>query len=373
LADGADSQVALHGVVVLGTDMSPDTWPALPTVATAGRFAPKPRRTVVAVDRRSLERWSAALGGAALAGTFFLYVNVWVTPRYYSGDLDLWVRSVVDGTATAPYQYRVLVPALLVWLTDHAGASMAQATIVVDGSALALGTALGFHMLRKSGLAVYALPAAVYCGWLGLGLLNYAKPETLVAFAAVTAAANVVAHDAGGRARWLVVVVAAVVLAGCRTDLLVALGVGFGVRAWQRRSVVDAGAALALVVTALAATVALLVRYPDAKYPEGVHVVQLQHNLTAIPVVLLAAFLLPALGPLVLARAPRVRREVLDVASRYAALLAVVATEVVVTLVVGRTEEIRLLFPEAFLIALVGIELWRVVVDSIERADTPVA
>jgi hypothetical protein len=28
LADGADSQVALHGVVVLGTDMSPDTWPA---------------------------------------------------------------------------------------------------------------------------------------------------------------------------------------------------------------------------------------------------------------------------------------------------------------------------------------------------------
>src|SRR4051794_34898868 len=30
LADGADSLVALHGVVVPGTDMSPDTRPAVP-------------------------------------------------------------------------------------------------------------------------------------------------------------------------------------------------------------------------------------------------------------------------------------------------------------------------------------------------------
>src|SRR4051794_18284317 len=41
LADGADSQVALHGVVVLGTDMSPDTWPASTATVDARSVIPR--------------------------------------------------------------------------------------------------------------------------------------------------------------------------------------------------------------------------------------------------------------------------------------------------------------------------------------------
>jgi hypothetical protein len=76
---------------------------------------------------------------------------------------------------------------------------------------------------------------------------------------------------------------------------------------------------------------------------------------------------------LLLARTSFLRSEILAVVRDCGPLLAVLATEIGVTLLVGRVDEVRLLFPLAFPIAVVGIQLWSAVVRSIERAGTPVA
>ena len=68
-------------------------------------------------------------------------------------------------------------------------------------------------------------------------------------FAVVTAALIALARgqDVSGwwspRVTWIVLALVGVTLIGCRTDLLVALGVGFAVRWWQRRGRSDLVAA----------------------------------------------------------------------------------------------------------------------------------
>jgi len=310
-------------------------------------------------------------GALAIGGAFVFYVAVWVTPRQASGELDEWVRAVVDGRASAPYQYRVLVPAVLVWLADHASMSMAQATIVVDGVALAVGTAIGFYWLRRSDRGLFVLPAAVYCGYLTLGLLFFAKPETITAFAATTAVLLALDGDARRAVDAVALVVGAAVLVGCRTDLLGALAVGFAVRWWQRRRAADAAAGAVLAIAAAVATAALSAHYAAARYPAGVGIVQLDHNFAALPVVVAASFLAPALGPLVLARQDACRDAIVQVVRDDAPLLAVVVAELAFSMVFGRIDEVRLLFPVAFALAVAGIDLWRAVARSIATPSSP--
>ena len=69
--------------------------------------------------RAVFERWSTVLGGCALAGAFYYYTQFAVTARDVSGELESVIRDVVDGRGDAPYQYRVLVPRVLVGALDR--------------------------------------------------------------------------------------------------------------------------------------------------------------------------------------------------------------------------------------------------------------
>ena len=102
--------------------------------------------------RRRVEWWSAGFGACALVGAFYHYTLI-VTGFLTKGVVQSVLLNTVNGHENAPYQYRFLVPCVLVWLHDHAGISLESATTAVDGAMLVIGAALGVSLLRRSGLA----------------------------------------------------------------------------------------------------------------------------------------------------------------------------------------------------------------------------
>lgn len=313
--------------------------------------------TGLARDVRILLHASAV---AAWLGLLLMYERVWLRPRDVSGDLEVWARAVVDGTSAAPYQFRLLVPHLVVWLHDTLGWSVGQAAITVDAVAMAAAIAATAVLLRRLRLEVWVLPVALYGAALGIGLVWWGKFETITAFAGVTIAlVGIVTDDA--RTRWACLLPAAVILTGTRTDLLIAVGVALLARwRWAGRRPADLAAGLVLGAAGAVATLGLKAAFPDAAYPDGVALVQVTHNLQPLVLLTLVAFLLPALGPWLLAERQPALRGALD-ADRGAIvpLLALVLAEVAATLVVGRVEEVRLLFPLATALGILGVVGWR--------------
>jgi len=156
---------------------------------------------------------------------------------------------------------------------------------------------------------------------------------------------------------------------GCRTDLLFALAVGFGVRWWRERETADVVAAVALAGAGAIATVILVRYYSDAHYRSGTSVVQLGHNLRPMPALVAACFVLPVLGPCVVAlrhSIPGVWRAAADELP----LLALIASQLVAIFVIGRAEETRLMFPLAVALAWLGTSLWRAVISSTEDVQS---
>jgi hypothetical protein len=308
-------------------------------------------------DVRILLHASAA---AVWLGLLLMYERVWLRPRDVSGDLETWAQAVVDGTSAAPYQFRLLVPHLVVGLHDALGWSVGQATIAVDVVAMAVAVAATAVLLRRLALEAWVLPIALYGATLGIGLLWWGKFETVTAFAGVAIALVGIVSDEA-RTRWACLLPAAVILTGTRTDLLIAVGVALLARwRWAGRRPADLAAGLLLGAAGAVATLALKAAYPDAAYPDGVSLVQVAHNLQPLVLLTLVAFLLPALGPWLLADRQPALRAALD-ADREALvpLLALVLAEVAATLVVGRVEEVRLLFPLATALGLLGVVGWR--------------
>ena len=332
----------------------------------------------LSVNRRGLERWSAVFGGCALAGAFYHYATLTILVPGSKGAFGGAIHAIVDGQADAPYQYRFLVPCVLVWLTDHAHLALDTAASLVDGVALATGAVIGVAMLRRSGLGLYAWPALLYCGLLILGPTAYYKPETMVAFACTTAALLALERRPptegwwSSRAVWPALVIATLVLIGCRTDLLFALGVGFAVRWRKTREQADLVAATALLAVGVVATVALVHAYPDAHYPRGLGVVQLAYNVDSVQLCVLGFFLAAAIGPLIAVRgATPLAVAARAVASERLPVIALIATEVTATLVVGKIDEIRLIFPVGLALAWVGADVWRAVLSSVEIEERP--
>ncbi|WP_421119131.1 hypothetical protein ACE2AJ_17470 [Aquihabitans daechungensis] len=185
------------------------------------------------------QRALTALRVAAAAlwvGLFSFYVKVWIEPHEASGELQQWAQLVADGRAVAPYQYRFLVPGLLIWMHDHLGVSVGRAEILVDGVCLAVGVVGLDRLVRRLGLDEWVLPAAAYGCFLGLGILWWGKFETIAAFAAVTWSCLAVVDR---RARAVLLVTVPVLLVS-RTDLVAALGVAFLAAWWLDRRRRDA-------------------------------------------------------------------------------------------------------------------------------------
>lgn len=323
--------------------------------------------------RDDFERWSTVVGGFTVAGSFYYYVLFAIVARSNRGQLQAAIHDVLDQRAAAPYQYRVLVPHVLGWLEDHTALSLEQATILVDGVTLWVGLALGLALFRRFSLRLFTFPALLYTAFLMIGLMAYPKPETLTAFACVTAALFALErrptseHSWPGGATWPMLVVASVILIGCRTDLLFALSAGFAVRWLRDREHLDLLAAAVLGLTAVISTVALIHIYPAAKYPTDTNLVQLDWSLGPLPLVVAGSFLAGTLGPLaLLLRRSDPVESVQRAARAHLPLLGVIAAEFASAVTVGRIDEVRLFFPVVICLLIVGGELWRAMLTPID-------
>ncbi|MEZ5139548.1 MAG: quinolinate synthase NadA [Acidimicrobiales bacterium] len=172
---------------------------------------------------RSIATLLHATAALVWAGAFTFYLRVWLGPRESDGSIGRSVREVVGGTADAPFQYRILVPQLLDRLHDALGWPYGYGEMVVDLVALTVAVAVTAALLRRLGLEVWVLAVALVGAQLTIGAMWWGKTETYAALAAATVGLWAVLDDR--RRRWLPLLAAAAVLAGTRTDLLLALGI----------------------------------------------------------------------------------------------------------------------------------------------------
>ncbi|WP_421119130.1 hypothetical protein ACE2AJ_17465 [Aquihabitans daechungensis] len=114
----------------------------------------------------------------------------------------------------------------------------------------------------------------------------------------------------------------------------------------------------------MVSTVALSRIWPDARYGEQ-GLIQLAHNSKPAVWLTAAAFLAPVLIPYALcAPGTRARASIERERSVVGPLLALVLIEVAFTIVVGRIEEVRMFFPLAAPLAIVGALGWRAALAS---------
>ncbi len=332
---------------------------------TPGSVAPAPPRLPTGVAR--LLHTTAAL---VWFGTFAFYVRVWLAPQESDGALYEAARHVVDGTAQAPFQYRTLMPNLLMWLHDQLGWSIGFGEAVVDALMLATGIAVTHAVMRRLGLEIWVIVVAVYGAFLGVGMLWWGKFETITAFAAMAVATWAVLCD--DRRRWVPLAGASLLLAGTRTDLLVVLGVALVAR-WlfagrQRRDLIGG---LALGASGVATAVAWTLVYPDARYDPAAPAIQIVHNIQPLVLLIAIAFALPAVGPYLLARSQAPIRELVQSnRSTMVPLLAIAGAQLGAIAVVGRIDETRLLFPIATTLGLLAVLGWRAILAPYADAAT---
>jgi hypothetical protein len=327
---------------------------ARPAPATGGR-------TPVEPELRRLRLAMVAATASVWVGLYALYVRVWIQPNEVRGNLEAWARPVADGTAAAPFQYRFLVPDLLVWWSDSWGWPVGFGLQVVDALALALGAATLHVVLGRLDLRVWSLPAALYGSFLGLGLLWWGKFETITSFAALTL--GLAALTDTTERRTTAYLISAVLLVGTRTDLLVALGLAELARWWWGRRASSARCpwpGLALAATGVIATFALRSLWPDAAYDPGTGVVQIAHNLQPTVALTAVVFLVPALAPYALCwRGPHLRDRLRPHLALLVPLGVLVGVEVASVAAIGRVEEVRLFFPLTGALAVLGAIGWR--------------
>lgn len=303
------------------------------------------------------ERWLARVGIATVAAVGLLgwgfYDRMYILPSIVLRRLEPKLDAMVAGTFDAPYQYRVLVPRLLDGLRD-AGLTLEEALRLVDGLSLAVAMALGALLFRRHGYGLWLTPGALWLALPVIGIAYYPNLETLPSFAVMSAAFLVLADRR--LSPWLLVPLVALLL-GMRTDLAGALAAGFALRWWTAgRDRRDLLTATLLVLAAVAATLALMARYPDAHYADDVGAFQLGYNLTGEPWLMTAAAVFLPFVPLLAAQ----RATIVQRAGPMALpLLAPLAAEVAVTLVVGRLDEVRIFLPLGWGAALGGVMLWR--------------
>ena len=293
---------------------------------------------------RRLALLGVAIEMAAWSGLVVFYDRAWLQPNAVRGNLDQWLGDVVRGRSAAPYQYRVLAPHVIMWINGHSSLGIERASLVLDVSAMIVGALAAHWMFVSLGMRWAAVAGAFYGSFLGIGLLWWGKPEAMPAFAAATVLCAVLCVPT--ERRWVIVALAALVLAGTRTDLLGAFAVAWTARWWVGRRTADLVGGVSLGALAAVATEALKHAFPQARYPAGIGMIQIFHNFQPTTALIATAFLLPSIGPLVVARHDPAAVDELD---RHHLLLfpigLLVAAEVGFALVFGRIDEVRLLFP----------------------------
>jgi hypothetical protein len=291
---------------------------------------------------------------AVLGGFLHHYYVLFLRPAEAAGRLEGYYSSIVDGVADAPYQYRILVPRLVMWLHDTTGLQVRLVAVLLDGAALFVGALAIVAVLVALRLGRHVIPVALYIAFLGYGTTTFWKPETFMAFFAASLLGLVFIRRNEPGATMLGVF-SAFVLAGTRTDVLAAFAIAFAVRWWLQRDNRDGRWAVLLFVAAVASTFALKTMYPNAAYPAATPVIELAYSLRPNNLLIPVMFLAPVLAPCWQLRG-RLRAAIGD---DLVALTAAIVVFSLATIVVAHVDEVRLWFPFAGLLASIGAAGWQ--------------
>lgn len=203
---------------------------------------------------------------AALAGVLFLLLLSAIDTHYRKDGLlgptvPPFQVAVLNGTAPAPFVYRQGVPQLRALLPFQPG----HQAFVVDAAFAAVALLAGFVLADTSGLLFAAV--AVFGSYPTLfGVRPTATPE------AVAMVAVVLVSAALRRSRWLPVWLFVSIPIRPELPLLFALVLVLSERRWLY---------MLLVVTAVFYLLAArFLWWPEARWPEGVPLFMLPHNLT---------------------------------------------------------------------------------------------
>lgn len=272
------------------------------------------------------------------------YYRLAIGPQAPSRTLLDRYREIAAGTDRAPDQYRLLIPRLGTTVSRITGLPLPDVVILIDGGALLGGALLLAELLRRRGLAGYILPALLFLTALAAANLENPRPETMPAFLAATCV--LAAYAEPGRSTRLLGILGAVLLAGCRPEMVAAAAAPFALRWWRDRHGRDQlAAAAALGVLGAVGTIIPIRLYPDTPYLT--EVIQVGHNLD------LWNFLVP-----VLCLAPLLAFLTRTAVRDWAPLLGWVAAELAFSFVVGRIEESRIYFPLTAVVGYVAAHLW---------------
>ena len=313
-----------------------------------------PRQVVILLHSASALIW---LGG------FVFYLRVWLEPWDLRGHLAGNVDAVTGGVAAAPFQYRILVPYVMDWMHESLGWNYFAAEMIVDFIALAIGVTAIHLILRRLEIEQWLPLVALVGSFIQIGNMWWGKTETYAAFGAGSVALWALLRDE--KSRWLPLGLAAVVLAGTRSDLLIALGIASVARwVFTGRELRDLIAGVSLAAVGVASTIAFKLAYPDANYDENVGLFRISYNLELTHLLVTAMFLIPIFGPFLLWRSqPELRTIVWSERRWLVPVIALCIAQIGAVLVVGQADEIRLFFPIAGALAMVAIAGWSAVLQ----------
>lgn len=316
------------------------------------------KRVLLKVAGQGMNRkWFIWIDGLAafgvLLGFLFHYYLLVISPAFYNGTImDAYTR-VASGNEYAPFQYRILMPWLVTTFVDLDILSARHVVLVVEGVSLILGSIFLVKAAYMIGGFYSPTIVTLYVVFWGFGTILYPKPETFIAYAAVNLAVITFLQRSRTLAVFPIVIF---VLSLTRSDLLVTLAIPYMVRwlLYSRRT--DLGLAITIGLAGIC-VVGILMYVYSPTYPPGVSAIQIWYNLNPLRLMIPAIFFAPVVCPLV----RKLRRQgFLTIASdKTNPLLLWPLAYFILTLILGRIDEVRLYFPFAGFLGMTGMSaLW---------------
>jgi lipid-A-disaccharide synthase-like uncharacterized protein len=290
---------------------------------------------------------TGARGTAAGLSVLIVYLHHYyyllLNPTINDRALIARYQQIAAGTDRAPDQYRLLIPSTAAVITRTTTLPLHVVVVLIDSVSLLGGALLLAWLLRRRDLESQVLPALLYVGAVAVTALLFPRPETLPGFLGATCVLAAYLHP--GRGEAMLGVAGAVLLAGCRPEMVAGAALAFVLQGWrERRSVHSIGGAVLAALAVLGILIPILLH---PRTPYLTNLVQVEHNLDPRNQLLLAATLAPVL--VYLTR---------DRAARWAPLLAWVGAAVGLTFVVGRVDEVRIFFPLVGVLSYVAADVW---------------
>jgi hypothetical protein len=323
--------------------------------------------TTVPSPRRTLATF------LVLAALSTVFLDYWEYSRTFHADPGIW-STILDGTASAPAQYRIGVLKAAEFLALHSPIAMRHGLTVIDLGALLIAAFVLRSLLTRSetwrsaslsaqwfGAAAFILLLEYSLAW----LTWYQRPETLTIAALLALSLWLSTHrlpiagDTGNILSALCLIALAILLGFIRADVATTFNVGIAIVCLTRLGKnfalprwVQFFASLTAALAAAAVQFYLMrVVYPHTTYGTT-PVSQLTLNVTDhIRVVPFVLFLAPAIWLVI-----QIARRRFTPSPAQAGLMAGSAMFLCLWCVLGKIDEVRIFLPFAFALAPLMVE-----------------